>query len=143
MATGHHHHGANPGREGCRYSAVSGTGRQARRRSRADLPAPVSHEGPGRPWVDAPRLARSALGLSIALALAVPSVARANPQGGQVVAGSVTMTQTAPRRLDVVQSTQSLRKISVFCPSATPTAERAAWRAGGGGGASGSGETRL
>ena len=106
MATGHHHHGANPGREGCHYSAVSGTGRQARRRSRADLPAPVSHEGPGRPWVDAPRLARSALGLSIALALAVPSVARANPQGGQVVAGSVTMTQTAPRRLDVVQSTQ-------------------------------------
>ena len=47
---------------------------------------------------------RGTVGLAVAAALAASPAAHPGPQGGQVVAGSATITQTAPNRLDVVQS---------------------------------------
>jgi filamentous hemagglutinin family protein len=44
------------------------------------------------------------LSLAVAVALTASPNAHAGPQGGQVVAGSATITQTSPNRVDVVQS---------------------------------------
>ncbi|MCU0934685.1 MAG: filamentous hemagglutinin N-terminal domain-containing protein [Gammaproteobacteria bacterium] len=45
-----------------------------------------------------------AVGLAVTAALAASPAVRAGPQGGQVVAGSAVITQSAPGRVDVVQS---------------------------------------
>ena len=44
------------------------------------------------------------LGLAVVAALAASPAVQAGPEGGRVVAGSATITQTTPIRLDVVQS---------------------------------------
>ena len=63
--------------------------------------------GPGggtsqRPSGRTPR--RRTLGLAVVAALAASPAVQAGPEGGRVVAGSATITQTTPNRLDVVQS---------------------------------------
>lgn len=52
-------------------------------------------------------LATRRLGIAASFALLLwPQVGDANPQGGQVVGGSATITQTSPNRLDIHQSSE-------------------------------------
>ncbi len=105
MATGHQQ-GGDSGRSVPRPRAAPTDGRQWRRAEASEAPrppAPVSSDGPWARHSFSPRSV-SVLGLAVAAALAASPAVHAGPQGGQVVAGSATITQTTPSRLDVVQS---------------------------------------